>query len=80
MKTAISIPTELFENAERLAIRLQTTRSQLYAKALAEFIARHDQSLLTETMNQALDEIEFEPQTKSFIAKANQMTLERNEW
>jgi metal-responsive CopG/Arc/MetJ family transcriptional regulator len=41
MKTAISIPDEVFEEAERLAIELQTSRSQLYSRALQEFVARH---------------------------------------
>ena len=42
MKTAVSIPDDVFEDAERLASRLRTSRSQLYARALAEFVARHD--------------------------------------
>src|SRR6266511_1777128 len=41
MKTAISIPDDVFEEAERLATELQTSRSQLYSRALQEFVARH---------------------------------------
>jgi metal-responsive CopG/Arc/MetJ family transcriptional regulator len=38
MKTAISIPDRLFEAADRLARRLGMSRSELYAKAVAEFV------------------------------------------
>lgn len=40
MKTAISIPDDLFKAAEDLAHELQVSRSQLYARAVAELIAR----------------------------------------
>ena len=64
--------------AERLARELHTFRSRLYAQALAEFIARHDQARLTELIYKALDEIDTQPD--SFVTKANQTSLERNEW
>ena len=41
MKTAVSIPDDVFEEAERLATELKTSRSQLYSRALQEFVARH---------------------------------------
>jgi predicted transcriptional regulator len=40
MKTAVSIPDDVFEDAERLASRLHTSRSQFSARALADFVAR----------------------------------------
>ncbi len=39
MKTAISIPDELFERAERAAARRGCTRSRLYADAIAALLA-----------------------------------------
>ena len=56
MKTAVSIPDDVFEDAERLASRLRTSRSQLYARALAEFVARHDDDRVTSLMDQAVRE------------------------
>jgi predicted transcriptional regulator len=53
MKTAISIPDDLFNDAERLAARFKTSRSKLYSRAIAEFVARHDEDAAT----QALDEV-----------------------
>jgi len=41
MKTAISLPEEIFSAAEEAAHRLGMSRSQLYARAVAEFLERH---------------------------------------
>ena len=38
MKTAISIPDSIFEEAERLAQRRGWSRSELYANAVSDFI------------------------------------------
>ena len=40
MKTAISIPDEIFDAAEEVARRLNLSRSQLYARAVADFVER----------------------------------------
>lgn len=52
MKTVVSIPDDLFQAGERLANRLGLSRSGLYAKALQEFLARHDDEI-----TRRLDEI-----------------------
>ena len=44
MKTAISIPNPLFEEAEALAHRLHLSRSELYANALRAFVDQHDEA------------------------------------
>lgn len=41
MKTAISIPDEVFEAADRAAKKLGVSRSQLYTTAVHEFVERH---------------------------------------
>ncbi len=46
MKTAVSIPNDLFAAGEALAARLGTSRSALYAAALREFVARHEPEAL----------------------------------
>ena len=43
MKTAISLPDPLFEQAEELARRLNLSRSELYATALRLFVEDHDE-------------------------------------
>lgn len=47
MKTALSIPDELFTSAETLGHRLGMTRSRLYATALADFVAKHQSRKIT---------------------------------
>ena len=51
MKTAISIPDNLFKIAEITAKRLGLARSQLYVKAIKEFIERHNKENITEKLN-----------------------------
>lgn len=55
MKTAISVPDDVYREAERHAKRTRKSRSQLYAEALAEYLARHAPDEVTERMNQVLD-------------------------
>ena len=57
MKTAVSIPDEAFEAAEKLAKTLGKSRSRLYREALAEYIARHDPESVTRAMNEVWDEV-----------------------
>ena len=78
MKTAISIPDEVFEEAERLAIELQTSRSQLYSRALQEFVARHAPDRVTEAMNRVIDEVGGE--IDEFSREASRQVLKRVEW
>jgi metal-responsive CopG/Arc/MetJ family transcriptional regulator len=51
MKTAVSLPNDLFNEAETAARRLKISRSQLYAKAIAEFLNRKRDDAITESLN-----------------------------
>ena len=51
MKTAISIPDNLFKAAEITAKQLGLARSQLYVKAIKEFIEHHNKDHITEKLN-----------------------------
>jgi len=52
MKTAISIPDSIFQAAEGLAHRLGMSRSQLYAKAVSEYMDAHKNQNVTEILNE----------------------------
>jgi DNA-binding protein Fis len=78
MKTAISIPDDLFKQAESLARRSRKSRSQLFADALREYVARHDPELVTEALDRVVDEVE-QPQD-DFVMAAARRTLERSDW
>ena len=51
MKTAISLPDELFVSADSLAERLRVSRSELYATAVAEYVAKHRDAEVTARLN-----------------------------
>ena len=78
MKTAVSIPDEIFERAERLAKRSRRSRSELYASALDEYVARHSPDEVTDTMNRVCEQVGDE--TDDFVAAASLRTLHRIEW
>jgi metal-responsive CopG/Arc/MetJ family transcriptional regulator len=56
MKTAISIPDELFESADALAEEMGVSRSKLYATAVAEFVAKHRSTDVTARLNEVYAE------------------------
>jgi len=78
MKTAISIPDELYEGAERLARRTKKSRSRLYGDALKEYLARHAPDEVTEAMNRACAEVG--EARDPFVSAAARRILERNAW
>jgi predicted transcriptional regulator len=78
MKAAVSIPDDIFGAAERLARKLRTSRSNLYARALAQFVARHDDDEVTASMNAALARIDQAPD--AFAQEAARRVLRRVPW
>jgi len=52
MKTAVSLPDDLFRLAEAAAGRLRVSRSQLYATAISEFLDRRRTDAVTERLNE----------------------------
>jgi len=78
MKTAISIPNEVFQDAEALARSLSISRSQLYSRALSEYVSRHAPDCVTETLDRLCGELDEE--TDRFVAAASRRILERTEW
>jgi predicted transcriptional regulator len=51
MKTAISLPDDLFRRADALARRLGIPRSQLYAQALSDYVDQHSPSHITAALD-----------------------------
>ncbi|HYT74868.1 MAG TPA: ribbon-helix-helix protein, CopG family [Vicinamibacterales bacterium] len=78
MKTAVSIPDEVFEKAERLARRAKRSRSELFSAALSEYVARHAPDEVTETMDRVCADVG--DQRDSFVAAASHRVLENTEW
>ena len=78
MKTAVSIPNELFDVAERLARRTRKSRSRLFSDALREYVARRSPDKITEAMDEAVAEIG--ESNDPFVAAVSRRRLEQSEW
>jgi metal-responsive CopG/Arc/MetJ family transcriptional regulator len=79
MKTAISIPDDIFREADRLAAELRQSRSQLYSRAVSEYIARHSPERITEALNAVYAEPEEQAELDVLEIAAREM-LGRSEW
>ena len=79
MKVAVSIPDDVFAEAESLAQRLDTTRSELYSRALTEFVGHHAPERVTERMNEVVGEIGG-GESDAFRAEAARRVFKRTEW
>jgi len=51
MKTAISIPDPIFQSAEIMAHQLAISRSELFTKAISEYLEKHKYEDVTESLN-----------------------------
>ncbi len=78
MKTAVSIPDEVFSRIERLARRARRSRSEVYSAALVEYAARHAPDEVTEAMNRVCGQVD--DQCDGFVGLAAQRVLEHTEW
>ena len=78
MKTAISVPDEVFESAERLARRTKKSRSQLFSDAIREYVARHSADDITEAMDRVCADLGNA--RDEFGASAAHRILARTEW
>ncbi|HEX5661842.1 MAG TPA: hypothetical protein VFX59_31840 [Polyangiales bacterium] len=77
MKAAVSIPDDVFAEADRLAKQLKTSRSQLYSRALKEFLARHAPDEVTDAVNRVCDELAGPDE---FVRRAAGRVLRKMEW
>ena len=78
MKVAVSIPDRVFDDAELLARQLNTSRSDLYARALAAFIGTHEPDRVTQCVNDVVDAVGASPDI--FAPAAARRVLDRIEW
>ena len=74
----MSVPDDVFEEAERLARRTKRSRSEVYSRALAEYVARHASDRVTEAMDRVLAKL-GEPADR-FSRVASRRVLKRSDW
>jgi hypothetical protein len=82
MKTAISLPDPLFEEADRVARKRGISRSELYARALDEHLAKTRSDEIRESYDRVYGEEETEEDRSlaRAVQAAARATLRRNDW
>ena len=78
MKTAVSIPDDVYAEAERLKQHLNRSRSQLYTDAIREYLARHDPDAVTQALNRVYELVDS--RADPAVSAAARQLLERVEW
>jgi metal-responsive CopG/Arc/MetJ family transcriptional regulator len=78
MKTAISIPEDIFISAEQLAKRLNMSRSELYTRAIKQYIAECPHIGVREKLDQvyASESSSVDPA----IVQAQAISIHEEEW
>jgi hypothetical protein len=89
MKTAVSIPDDVFEGAECLARRTKKSRSQIFSDAVREYLARHAPDEVTDAVNRVCDDLGStrpgdtrldDTMEGRFVSAAARRILERTQW
>ena len=78
MKTAVSVPDDVFDRAEALARREKRSRSEVYSAALREYVARHAPDDVTEALDRVVAEVG--EADDSFVRVAAERVLRATEW
>jgi metal-responsive CopG/Arc/MetJ family transcriptional regulator len=78
MKTAVSLPDELFRKAELTARRLRLSRSELYAKAITLFVNGQGTDGITERLNDVYSR--HTAKVNSRLHGAQLKSLEKDAW
>ena len=66
MKTAISIPDDVFRAADEMARKMKKSRSEIYSRAVREYVARYSEDGVTD----ALDALYEKPAAADEFAQA----------
>ena len=78
MKTAVSVPDDLFRMAEVAARNLRVSRSRLYATAISEFLSRRQAGAVTERLNEVYSR--KPAKVDSALHRAQIRSIERESW
>ncbi len=78
MKTAISVPPEVFELSERLAKKLKISRSAVFALGVRKLGQDHDEEDLIARINAVCDEVDTS--LDPFWKAAQSRTLPKDKW
>jgi len=80
MKTAISIPDSIFSQAEKLARHLGITRSELYKRAIEQFLKEKDTKEMMLKLNEIYGHTKSNVDKEFIQAQLKSLSLEKEEW
>lgn len=80
MKTAISIPDNLFRAAERAAARLNVSRSELYRRALEGFLKEYSGDVIREKLDAVYGADPDSGRLDPAIEYVQSLSLPEDEW
>lgn len=78
MKTAVSIPDPVFQEADQLAKRMGVSRSELYASAIQAYVQAHRADDITEALNRIYSE--EDSSLDPVLAALQSRALSRDDW
>jgi metal-responsive CopG/Arc/MetJ family transcriptional regulator len=78
VKTAVSVPDDLFKQAEAAARRLRLSRSRLYATAIAEFLERQRSQAVTDRLNEVYSR--RPAKVDAAFHRAQSKSLDKSSW
>ncbi|MEH1831700.1 MAG: ribbon-helix-helix domain-containing protein [Nostoc sp.] len=78
MKTAISLPDSIFEEAEALARQLGVSRSELYTKALKAYLRKYNRNQILNQLNRVYSEESSE--VDPILTRLQFMSLPIEDW
>jgi hypothetical protein len=78
VKTAVTIPDEVFQEAEGLAAALGISIEELYIAALTQFISEHNDQRITERLNQVYEK--NDSSTDEVIKRMQAASLPVEQW
>jgi len=78
MKTAVSVPDDLFRQAEDAARRLKMSRSKLFSTAISEFLQRQQSNAVTERLNEVYSR--RTAKVDSALHRAQLKSLDKDSW
>jgi metal-responsive CopG/Arc/MetJ family transcriptional regulator len=82
VKTAISLGESLFARADTLARQLQVSRSELFSRAMSEFLERRESRILLDAINRAVEDAPLDEEERRALRsmKHRQRELPGSEW
>ena len=79
MKTAVSVPDALFRSADELSKRLRLSRSEIYSRALAAYLERYQDEMVTARLNEVYAEGDDASAVDPLLATLQHRAIEKGD-